>query len=283
MAMIRTIGEAVLATEYRLGATKEHPQGYPLFTAENVLRGCGLANNASDATNDIDFAAGYCSDLTLNRVITCAAMTKRLDAAWAAGTGNGGLDTGAIANGTYHCWAIAKADGTQDWLFSASATAPTMPTGYSFKRRVGSIMRSAAAIVGFVQSGDRFWRKVPVLSVNVASSTGGTSAVTAVLTVPTGIIVLPVGTVTHIDNSPTVETFLLLTSLDQTDTAASVSVTSSSTPAGLATPQAEHNSMPLQVKTDTAASIRFRFSVSDADVVIRIWTHGWIDRRGRDD
>jgi hypothetical protein len=37
------------------------------------------------------------------------------------------------------------------------------------------------------------------------------------------------------------------------------------------------------VRTDTAAHIRYRLSASAADVKVGIFTHGWIDRRGRDD
>ena len=51
-----------------------------------------------------------------------------------------GLDTGTIAASTwYSVWAIAKADGTQGGLLSLSATAPTMPSGYTYKARIGWI------------------------------------------------------------------------------------------------------------------------------------------------
>ena len=53
-------------------------------------------------------------------------------------TGAGGLDTGALAASTwYSIWRIGKADGTRAWLFSLSATAPTMPAGYTLRARIG--------------------------------------------------------------------------------------------------------------------------------------------------
>ena len=53
-------------------------------------------------------------------------------------TGAGGLDTGALAGSTwYSVWRIGKSDGTRAFLFSLSATAPTMPAGYTLKARVG--------------------------------------------------------------------------------------------------------------------------------------------------
>ncbi len=87
-----------------------------------------MANNSGDSANDIDFMEGFCYDLSTKEKIVSTAMTKLLDATWAEGTDAGGLDTGSKANSTwYHCFAISKEDGTCDFLFSTSATAPTMP------------------------------------------------------------------------------------------------------------------------------------------------------------
>jgi len=84
-------------------------------------------------------------------MVLSSAITKRLDAAWAVGSGNGGLDTGTIANTTYHVWLIQRSDtGVVDALFSTSLTSPTMPTNYDRKRRIGIIVRSAGAILPFL-------------------------------------------------------------------------------------------------------------------------------------
>lgn len=55
-------------------------------------------------------------------------------------SGAGGLDTGAVADSThYHLWLIFNSD-LDDYaaMWSLSATAPTMPTGYTKKRRLDS-------------------------------------------------------------------------------------------------------------------------------------------------
>jgi hypothetical protein len=67
--------------------------------------------------------------------------------------GVNGLDTGSEAVSTwYHIWAIAKADGTLDGLFSASATAPTLPAGYSYKCYLGAVYNNSSGnIVEFYQ------------------------------------------------------------------------------------------------------------------------------------
>ncbi len=85
----------------------------PAFFMRGYLAGLGLANNAGDAANDIDIAAGVCvSDNTPLRWMGLnAALTKRLDAGFVIGTGTGGLDTGAEANSTwYHLHLIGRHD-----------------------------------------------------------------------------------------------------------------------------------------------------------------------------
>ncbi|MEN6550208.1 MAG: hypothetical protein ABFE07_29540 [Armatimonadia bacterium] len=58
-----------------------------------------------------------------------------------AGSGANGLDTGALVNATwYYIYLILKpATETVASLLSASATAPTLPAGYTIKRRVGAV------------------------------------------------------------------------------------------------------------------------------------------------
>lgn len=156
------------------------------------IYGLTLSNNATDVTNDIDIAAGEATSSDGTTLIVLAtAITKRLDAAWAVGSGNGGLDTGSIANGTYHVHLILRPDtGVEDVLFSLSATAPTLPANYTKFRRIGSILRESAAIVPFQQFGDLFIRNTAVLSNNSTSNISTLTLTT--LNVPTGIVVEPI-------------------------------------------------------------------------------------------
>ena len=116
--------------------------GYSLTShvhaADLGLRGTnyGLvpSHNATDVTNDIDFTAGSCWDTTGASYITVAALTKRADAAWAAGTNQGMIDTGSFTTlTTYYFWAILHTDGTTDILMSTADTwaGVTKPTGYT--------------------------------------------------------------------------------------------------------------------------------------------------------
>lgn len=244
----------------------------------SFLSGYTLANNGSDATNDVDIAAGAARDSTdAVNIVLAAALTKRLDASWAVGTNQGMLDTGAIADGTYHLFAIRRADtGVVDVLASASASSPTMPSNYGHKRRIGSIIRASGAIVAFKQTGDHFDRDVPVLDVNVTGP--GTSAVTRTVSVPTGIVVwakVAVGLSNSGGNY-----FALVTALDQTDSTPSASLYNAAADDSSGAGFRVH---PMAVKTNTSAQFRTRQSASAAGNATQIVTTGWIDRRGRDD
>lgn len=117
------------------------------YTNGRILFGLEPSNNGTDAVNDVDISAGSCVASTGTTVISLgSSITKRLDATWAVGTGNGGLDTGAVANGTYYIWAIRRSDtGVVDVLFSLSNTSPTMPTDYDARCLIGTIIRDAGA------------------------------------------------------------------------------------------------------------------------------------------
>ena len=72
--------------------------------------------------------------------------------------GANGLDTGSFAINTwYYVWVIYNGvTATTAGLLSASATAPTMPSGFTYKARVGAIRAGAGpAFVNMMQKGRR--------------------------------------------------------------------------------------------------------------------------------
>lgn len=233
-----------------------------------------LSNNTTDATNDIDIATGICRDNTdAEDIVLSSAITKRLDASWSVGTNQGGLDTGSIANTTYHVWIIKRSDtGIVDVLFSTSATAPTMPTSYDYKRRIGSIVRISNAIKAFVQDGNHFSWSSPVGDVNATNP--GTSAVTRTLTLPTGIRVRAdisvAGTGLNAAGNPQ---GVLISDLSTNDT----------TPSNILCTIFVYSSVDVRlatvttVYTNTSAQIRSRIQISTANTVLYISTYGWTD------
>ena len=234
-------------------------------------------SNAADTEHDITIAAGAARDSTDAYTLgLAAAITKQIDAAWAAGTNAGGLDTGSVGNNTwYHVWLIRKdSDGTIDALFSTSATAPTMPAGYTYKRRIGSVLTNGSAnIIGFLQNGDKYLWKTPIA--DVTAGTYGTSRTLVTLTVPTGIKVVPiVRAYSQISGGYT----LVWGSCSEQDNftpasnvAGHVAETSSG---GVISNLADF------IWTDTSA--RIYIDCLAANNTIYLNTFGWIDPRGRD-
>lgn len=251
----------------------------------NVPVGLTLSNNASDATNDIDIAAGGMLDDTGQCVMVLSSgITKRLDASWAVGTGNGGLDTGSIADTTYWVWLIKRHDtGVTDVLFSTSATSPTMPTNYDYKACLGPIIRSSSAILTFTQLYDEFL--LGTVGASFSATASSASAVTRTLAgIPTGAQVNAMLVIGLTDVSPTIGTFLVATALDQADVSASSSTASTAidgvgASAGGVTACLSY--APINIRTNTSGQIRTRMSANDADLYTSCRTRGWVYPRGR--
>lgn len=259
------------------GVTVSHSSAVPTIAISlprGHIAGLTLSNNATDATNDIDIAVGQAVDSTNAYIMTLdSVMTKRLDAAWAAGTGNGGLDTGAIANTTYHVFLIRKdSDGTIDALFSTSVTAPTMPAGYTYKRRIGSIIRASAEIIPFSQDGDEFLWKNSFLDLDGVIST---TAQNLLLRTPLGIKTRAIVNVLYA-NATGANFGVYISSPDQTDEGTSTSsaritaLNPSTTSPGVAV---------VTVRTNTSSQVRIRSD--QATNTTRAGTIGYIDTRGK--
>lgn len=132
---------------YAKTETAEFSRGY--------IFGLSMLKNSGDATNDVDIAVGNAASDTspYYMMVLTSAITKRIDASWAVGTGNGGLDTGAVGNNTYYIWLIQRSDtGVVDALFSLSSSAPTMPANYDRKRLLGRVIRSGGVNAGPISS-----------------------------------------------------------------------------------------------------------------------------------
>lgn len=243
----------------------------------SYLSGLTLSTAGSSATMTI--AAGQAIDSTNTVVMNLANSLAKTTSAWAVGAA-GGLDTGAIANSTwYYFWLITRVDtGVVDVLISLSATAPTMPTNYTLKRRIGAgLTNGSAQWTLFIQQGDEYLWSVSVLDVNTANP--GAAAVTSTLSVPR-----VAGDITAIVNVQAsfgaTGSQAVVTATDESDQAPSTTVAPLGT-AGAAS-NANHERGRLYVRANSSGQIRYRFDASDGSVVMRIATVGWVDRRGRD-
>lgn len=237
----------------------------------------GLELARADATT-ITVSTGVCRDSTnATTILLSSAMTKALTNTWAAGDGGNGLDTGSVSTSDwYHVFVIKKdSDGTGDVLLSASLT-PTMPTGYTYYRRVGSIYNdSGGDIDDFTQFGDWFYWATAVKDVDVSNQ--GASSITYTLSVPTEVNVAAILQTAHY-NAVAVSK-LNIRSLSTADAAVNAAT------APLATVSSEAAGTAgfgfAIVTTNTSAQVAARADAPNCETAIA--TIGWIDRRGRDD
>lgn len=233
-----------------------------------------LKNNIVDANNDIDFAAGVMQFDDGSGQAATTAITKQLDANFVAGTNQGGLDTGTkAADTTYHCFAIYNpATGATDALFSTSLTSPALPSGFTKKKHIASIVTNGSSNIyqgtfTFDEAGNYCFELLENLL--DYSGSASTTATLHPLTVPTGIQVFanieyyadPVGGIYYTG---------LITSPSKTDVAPTgnnfnVSVEFSG----------EARAMRgFKLLTDTSGQIRSRWSGS-TDIDEKIFTSGW--------
>jgi hypothetical protein len=194
---LATAAETDLKTSTTLVPTPSALKNY----SRGQIWGLTLSNNVGDAVNDIDIAVGVAAaDATPYPLIenTTAGLTKRIDASWAVGDGNGGLDGTESSAGTpdtstwYHVWLIMRSDtGVVDALFSESATSPTMPANYDYKRRIGSVYNgSGGDIRAFHQTGDVVYWPSPI---SERSDTADVAwALTTLTGIPLGITTQPI-------------------------------------------------------------------------------------------
>ena len=151
-------------------------------------------------------------------------ITKRIDAVWAVGTGNGGRASAVSlsANTTYHFFLITKADGTADAGWDTSLTATNLladATGYIYYRRVMSIKTDASAnIPQFTQRGNYFHLHEPTQTRARANITV-TTAQTQTTSAPTGLdtITAHIQSMMSGETGSTKDFWGLLSSLSVTD------------------------------------------------------------------
>jgi hypothetical protein len=235
----------------------------------SYLAGLGLSNDATAPNTKLDVAAGVCADSTNVRMLSVTAST--ID----CGTvGANGLDAGSLANNTwYHVFAIGKTDGTTALLASTSAT-PTLPSGYMLKRRIGSFKTDGSAhIIPFSQNGDEFLWKTPPIDQSVSL---GTTSALYTISVPPGVqtnalfagSAIAGSSASILFQSPAQNTLAVAGEGAGSDLIV-VTGTSGNGAGGR-----------FSIRTDTGRQIR---AVASTTVTLTILTHGWIDRRGRDD
>lgn len=128
--------------------------GLPIISGlpKNYIDGGIPSLNGSDPTNDLDFTACVCRSDDDTEDISVAALTKRIDAAWAAGTNQGMMDTSTIgaSEDLIYIFAIKNpTTGATDFLATKTKASPTMPSGYTKKRFIKGLRWDGAKWLEF--------------------------------------------------------------------------------------------------------------------------------------
>lgn len=237
-----------------------------LRTQSSGFFGFGMSTAGSSAT--VGIAAGATNDIAFGGWMKQPAAYTKTTSAWAVGTGNGALDASSIApDTTYHWFVIKRPDtGVVDYLCSLSATAPTMPTNYTLKRRIGSIRtNSSSQWATFTQLGDVFTLAVPG---QVAPSIGTARGNITLAEIPLGISVEAyIRLTTSSGANPTV----IITSLLEND------IAPSGTNGYDISQQVSGVNQGVNIAriTDTSARVAGRSSI--AATGCRLTTFGWRD------
>ena len=158
------------------------------------LQGLTVSNNGTNPNTHVDFTSFVVADSTAAVLMALGALTKRLDNDWVAGTNQGMRYSGAaIANTTYHVYAVSKANGLAADLYAHPSTtiatvlsnlqAESGGSDYIYARRVWSLLRVSGAIYQFLNTKNLCLWKTPILDVVSATNTSPTDRT---LTLPTG-------------------------------------------------------------------------------------------------
>lgn len=263
------------AAEFR--ALKLYLQGLVFGTA-SALPGqqFGCTMSTTGASTAMSISAGRWTDSTGVQTLMVPALVKTT-AAWAVGDGAGGLDAGAIANGSwYHYYVIRRPDtGVVDVLLSLSATAPTLPAGYTQFRRIGSGRTNGSAQwLAFSQDGDYFvWA---ASSLDVASNPNSSAAQTSTLTVPTGVKVQAIINVV-VNDTAVAGVGVLVSDLSVNDETPVYLGNMSCVTSVVGIPA----DCETTVRTNTSGQIRYRLNAAIATIAVYVRTRGWYDTRGR--
>lgn len=239
-----------------------------------VFKGFELSNNSVSPQTKVDISFGVAENAseTSMKAESNSVFTKDIAAAWAAGSGNGGLFSGSVAaNTTYHVFALFNSgSSSMEFGFDTDVGGANRPVAWNLALRIGSVITDANSHVrAFHQHGDEFVLDTSVKDVDVTNP--GTSAVLRSLTVPTGLSVAAVFTSVSYDGSQ--YTAHYCSSPDSVDETPLYSNAIESAASDIACEAVAQN----RIWTNTSGQVRTRLQQSGAGTALKIRTRGWID------
>lgn len=243
-----------------------------------------VISDAADADHDRTVSAGSCRDSTdaVNMVLA-SAMTKRIDATWVAGTGNGGLSSSltAPANNTWYYVFLIVVGGSVDVGFDTSITAANLVADHSATsfRLIGARLTDGSAnLLPGRRVDDWFLYTTPIVDINRNNPGTGLNTTDTVSAPPNTTALMVIGVS---DATPDGTARGLIISTSETNVAPSDLYHTVSTPG---TSGLQVDSAMIRVDVDASSLVRTRFLVttSDAGIDFDGSTLGFIEPRGLD-
>lgn len=242
----------------------------PEFPFQNYLSGLEF----STAGSSVAFAtsAGCAMDSTNTVLMTLASAMTKTTNPWTAGNNNGGLDTGSMSGAAWYTrYLIGGANVTPDIIYSSNSSSPSLPTGYTYYRRLGGQRYGGTYWDRHIQKGDYNYWLTPFADYN---STPGAGHVTTTISVPPGVVVSARLIGFNINTS--VGACMLITSPDMT-------APTINSPRGLMTVRTQVTNVPAPFdawfNTDASRQIRQTYDTASNDTAFS--TAAWYDWRGK--
>src|SRR5580765_3351288 len=246
----------------------------------NYLAGLTI-KNGTDTVNDVDIQPGECrDDSNSGDIVIGSVLTKQVDAAWAAGTNAGGRDAttnATLVDNTYHLFVIRNpTTGVCDAMFSSNLAAPVLPSGFTQKRRIASLVRAAGAggfggLQPIIQLGDYFGLATVRLDISDGQAAGGVNSI-GFVSIPNGIKWLVAFSATFYTTGSIAQ--CRFSDPDQTD----------GNHVSMASPAASTASAgAFTVWCNNARLVNWSIPYNPSGVChLNIWIWGWWDTRGKD-
>jgi hypothetical protein len=269
-AVAPTNGQFLVASSSTAAAWVTPPAA--TFASPGALINLTISNNATDPTNDINVSPGIaCSDNNEINIELASTIVKRLDATWAVGTNEGGLDTGTKATSTWYAvFLIRRPDtGVVDVIFSGSGNLSVMPDNYTQKRRIGWIYNNASdAIAPFDQRKDYFYFRTAAEDVSVSNLS--TTRIDYTVTAPPNSIGLFSGQISHASASRFVIFSTPSSAVDDLPTNTLYTIRTNGASGAI-------TGYNVELSVDGSRQIAARTNGSATS--LQVQTRGWIDQR----
>lgn len=241
------------------------------FTAGSAIGqpyGFRVSNNTADADHDLDIAEGACMSWDRSTWLAGSAMTKRLDAAWASGSGNGGLDTGSMpTSGVLYLYAIFHPSSGVDYIGSTTGptTGPSLPSGYTKYAYLGGWPTDSSASFEPIYQRRSYFERIEK-TITTTDTNPGTSPVTKTVAAPMRSLID-----LHIYFSHTGSNLLDIVHGDYTPAAG--------TPTGniRMTNGSGNEQAVFRVGLSDSRQFRYDTTSSDGSTIVQVRVNGWFD------